>query len=254
LLALFLFGGVGIVLYVASGERDGHRDNPGIQAGSDAGSAGALLEPVTPGSGSAAVLVPENGAGVGSARTIDVGDAAKAGSGKADVGKSDAAKPDAVKIDKAGMGSGSKPDRSDKAQVSTKPGKKASSETEARQILKAAEKLRESGKFQAAFDEYGRVAASQHMPGRGLLGQARVAFEQQGFEKAAQLAQAAAKKGADSVSASLLRAAALQRLGRAQEAVGIYQYLQKRATGKALVQVKRELEILRADCKSCKFN
>jgi len=254
LLALLLFGGVGVVLYVASGERDGQREAPvvhpidaapAIETGS--GSAGAMIEPPESRGSGANPDTGSDTAGSGSATGSAVGSgsddlALGSGSGKTD----GSAKPD-----KPGAGSGKKPDKPEPGQ--TKPGKKASSETEAKQILKSADKLRDARKYQAAFDEYGRVAASAYLPSAGLLGQARVAFEQKLFDRAALLAQAAMKAGADVVTSGLVRAAALSRSGRAQEAAGLYMGLLKKAKGHNVTAVKAAIEELKAACSTCKF-
>jgi serine/threonine protein kinase len=258
LLALLLFGGVGVVLYVASGERDGQRQAPAasvIDAAPTAGSAG---------SGSAA---PEPAIGSGKKPDRDRGTQRTApapnGSGatqetptpkKSDKDKDrDRDKNDGKNDGKAD----GKIDKDAKADPKSdiKPGKKvAASETEAKQILKAADKLRDGGKYQAAFEEYARVGASPFLPSAGQLGQARVAFEMKQWDKAALYAQSAMKSGADLVTAGLVRAAALSRGGRAQEAVNLYQSLSKKASGRQKVEVKAALEQLRDDCKSCKFD
>jgi serine/threonine protein kinase len=280
LLALLLFGGVGVVLYVASGERDGQRQVPAVQIDAASGSAmdpdGSATKPMLdkpdkgkPGKDDkdkdkdkdkGAALPPDKAvvppAGSGSA----VGAQPGSGNAIAATPPGDDDKTAPANKDKGKKGDKDKPadkDKADKDKAPEKPdlkGKKAAtSETDAKQILKAADKLRDAGKFGAAADEYARVAASAYLPSAGLLGQARVAFEQKQFEKAALYAQSAMKAGADMVTAGMVRAAALSRVGRAQEAVNIYQGLVKKASGRKLVEVKAAIEQLRVDCKSCKF-
>jgi hypothetical protein len=127
----------------------------------------------------------------------------------------------------------------------------ASSETDAKQILARADKLLGKGELDKADAEYARVAGGEFLPSAGFLGRARIAFERKAFDAAEKLSLAASRAGADLVEAGMLRAAALARGGRQQEAVKAYKLLAKRATGHDLVVVKAALEQLATDCPTC---
>jgi serine/threonine-protein kinase len=195
LLALVLFAGVGIMLYVASGERDGQRAPVTAPSGSDGSAApppagsGTTQTPDTGGSagGTQPAIKTQGTTGTQGSATPSTQGSAAAGSGKPtgkDGGKDsgrDGGK-DSGKDGKDAGKSGTSNATTQNPDATKTPKKPATSETDARAILKTAEKLRTDKKYAAAWDEFGRVAASTYLPGSGMLGQARVAMDQAQYD------------------------------------------------------------------------
>jgi hypothetical protein len=248
-LAALLFGGVGVVLYVAAGERAGKqaREQAALAAAAATKAAdGELVEPAVAADRAAAAPRPD---GDGKDRRdpdkIEKTDAKPV---KADA-KPDAkpekadAKPD--KADARPEKTDPKPDKADarRADARKKGDGPPTSEKEAKQLLAEAKNQVARMDYPGARDTYARIADSKFFRGQGLLGMAKVAWETRDVDGAITLAQQALKAGAGDPARTLLGHAYFKKNDYARALQYYEAVLANRPNDP---EVKRSVEALRA--------
>jgi serine/threonine protein kinase len=248
-LAALLFGGVGVVLYVAAGERAGKqaREQAALAAAAATKAAdGELVEPAVAADRAAATPRPD-----GDGKDRRDGDAppkADAKPEKADAKPEKAdAKPDtrSEKADAKPEKADPKPDKADgrRADARKKGDGPPTSEKEAKQLLAEAKNQVARMDYPGARDTYARIADSKFFRGQGLLGMAKVAWETRDVDGAITLAQQALKAGAGDPARTLLGHAYFKKNDYARALQYYEAVLANRPNDP---EVKRSVEALRA--------
>jgi serine/threonine protein kinase len=235
LLAAALFGGVGVVLYVALGERHGMsaRESAAADAAALAGSA-APPDAATP------MLTVPSDAGAHAPPPADAGvpeDNHGEAHGEPEVrepnsnGSGASTRPDRIK-----------PDRPDKPEGRPTAGVPRT-EKEASALLVEARSAASALRWPEARDAFGRIAQGKFYRGQGLLGQAKVAWETKDVDGAITLADQALAAGAGDAARVLLGHAYYKKADFAR-ALSYYDAVLKHNPNDA--EAKRSAELVRA--------
>jgi len=205
---------IGVIFFVASGERSRKGVPVAATAGGDVGPGGRRD--------------PAVGAGL-------VADAAttNAASGQWDAGASldDPDEQDASAGDPTGKPTGKKP--KDRPRIKPRPPSVDGiprTKKEAKALLREADGHKGKMNWDAARGLYSRVARGKHLRSRGLLGLARVAFETKNMEAAIKHAKAALKAGAGDAARMVLGHAYFKK-GHFADALRLYEEVLKHKPG-----------------------
>ena len=184
LLAGVVLGGLGVVLFVAAGERgkDGATPSPVAASGAGADAAMGMETAVDAG-------VPDApGAGAATARDRDPGRDRGTGSGDRDRDPRGSGGRDRDKPRNAGAGSASAADV----------------EKEAKELLLTAEKAYKQLDWPTAIDAYQKVIATKHYTGQAYLGLAKATWQNKNVDGAIVAAEKALKNGAGDEARKIL--------------------------------------------------
>jgi serine/threonine protein kinase len=249
-LAALLFGGVGVVLYVAAGERAGKqaREQAALAAAAATKAAdGEMTEPVAADRAAAAPrpdgVKPEKN-DVKPDKADGKPDKGDAKPDRAD-GKPDKSDARSEKVDGKPDKADTKPDKADvrKADARKKGDGPPTSEKDAKQLLAEAKNQVARMDYPGARDTYARIADSKFFRGQGLLGMAKVAWETRDVDGAITLAQQALKAGAGDPARTLLGHAYFKKNDYARALQYYEAVLANRPNDP---EVKRSVEALRA--------
>jgi len=240
-LAALLFGGVGVVLYVAAGERASRKAR-------EQAALSVTVPAALPGDGErtrGAAPTPPPGAEPTPAKPVETSPPAGANDAKPPVedGKPIDSKPEARdprpeprndrhdrRDDKRDRRDKDKDKDKDKERADKKPAKVEGiprSEKEAQQLMGEARGYVSDMDWGKARDAYARVSDGKYYRGQGLLGMAKVAWETKDIDSAIRLAQQALKAGAGDPARTLLGHAYYKK-GDLAKALGFYEAVLKR--------------------------